>query len=91
MKPVWTSEGYVLFWTAPHGKKWGDKATKYVVYRFANGERVNTNDPSKIVGVTPQTFLKLPYQNGAQKYTYVVTALDRLQNESNPAKKSVKL
>ncbi|MBP3251552.1 MAG: family 10 glycosylhydrolase [Prevotella sp.] len=91
VKPVWTSDGYVLFWTAPRGKKWGDKATKYVVYRFEKDERVNTDDPSKIVAVTPQTFWKLPYQDGTQKYTYVVTALDRLQNESSPAKKSVKL
>ena len=91
LKPIWMSDGYVLFWTAPKAKKWGDEVVKYVVYRFANGERVNTNDPSKIVAITNQTFLKLPYADGSQKYTYVVTSLDRLQNESKPAKKSVKL
>ena len=91
LKPIWMSDGYVLFWTAPKAKKWGDEVVKYVVYRFANGERVNTNDPSKIVAITTQTFLKLPYADGSQKYTYVVTSLDRLQNESKPAKKSVKL
>ena len=91
LKPIWMSDGYVLFWTAPKAKKWGDEVVKYVVYRFANGERVNTNDPSKIVAITTQTFLKLPYADGSQKYTYVVTSLDRLQNESKPAKKAVKL
>ena len=91
VKPVWTSDGYILFWTAPRGKKWNDVATKYIVYRFAPGEKVNTDDPTKMVAITNQTYLKLPYADGKQKYTYVVTALDRLQNESKPAKKDVRL
>ena len=91
VKPVWTSDGYILFWTAPKGKKWGDVATRYVVYRFAKGEKVNTADASKILTVTTQTYLKLPYQKGTDKYTYVVTALDRLQNESKAVKKTIKL
>ena len=91
LKPVWTSDGYVLFWTAPKGKDWRNKATKYVVYRFAKGEKVNTNDASKILAVTQETFFKLPYQDGKQKYVYVVTALNRLQNESKMRKKTVKL
>ena len=82
LKPVWTSDGYMLFWTAPKGKGWRDEAVKYVVYRFGGKDKVNTADPSKIVAITTQTFLKLPYDNGKAKYTYIVTALDRLQNES---------
>ena len=91
LKPVWTSDGYLLFWTAPKGKGWRDEAVKYVVYRFGAKEKVNTADPSKIVAITTQTFLKLPYDFGKTKYTYVVTALDRLQNESKGVKKKVKL
>ena len=91
VRPVWTNDGYVLFWTAPKAKSWSDEATRYVVYRFANGEKVNTDDPSHIIAVTTSTWLKLPYVNGSQKYTYVVTALDRLQNESKGAKKKLKL
>ena len=89
--PVWTNDGYLLFWTAPKAKDWGDEATRYVVYRFAKGEKVNTEDPSHIIAITADTWLKLPYVNGSQKYTYVVTALDRMQNESKGAKKNVKL
>lgn len=33
VKPVWTKDGYMLFWRSPRGKKWGDKAAKYVIYR----------------------------------------------------------
>jgi hypothetical protein len=91
VKPVWTSDGYVLFWTAPKGKGWKDEATKYVVYRFGAKEKVNIADAGKIVAITTQPFLKLPYDDGKTKYTYVVTALDRLQNESGAVKKKVKL
>lgn len=91
LKAVWTSDGYILFWTAPKGNNWRDEAVKYVVYRFAKGEVLNTNDPSKIVCITGDTFCKLPYDSGRQHYTYVVTALNRLQNESKSAKKNVKM
>ena len=91
VKPVWTSDGYILFWTAPKGKDWSDTATKYVVYRFAKGEVQNLNDASKICTITNQTFYKLPYENGKEKCVYVVTALNRLQNESKPVVKKIKL
>jgi uncharacterized lipoprotein YddW (UPF0748 family) len=80
----------VLFWTAPKGKGWKDEATKYVVYRFEKGEKMNTDDVSKMVMLTSDCHYAIP--NGQQgRYTYVVTALDRMQNESKPAKKKVKL
>ena len=68
-----------------------DIAKRYIIYRFAKGEKVNTADPSHIVAITQQTYYPLPYVDGSQSYTYVVTALDRLHNESKVAKKKVKL
>ena len=91
VKPIWMSDGYVLFWTAPKGKDWKDEAVKYVVYRFASNEKVDINDPTKIVVITANTYYKLPYADGKQKFTYVVTALNRLQNESKIVKKKIKL
>lgn len=91
LKDVWTSDGYLLFWTPPKAKHPMDEARLYVVYRFAKGEKVDTSDPSHIVAVTPRTYYALPYRDGRTKYTYVVTALDRLQNESKAVKKKVKL
>lgn len=91
VKPVWTSDGYILFWKQPKGKKWHDVATKYVVYRFNNGEKINLDDNSKIVKITYDTMYKLPYVDGKTKYTYVVTALDRMSNESKAKKKKIKL
>ena len=46
---------------------------------------------SMIVAVTQNTYYLLPYENGTQKYNYVVTALDRMSNESKGTKKKVKL
>ena len=91
LKPVWTADGYVLCWTAPKGKSWRDEAQKYVVYRFDKGEKVNIEDATKIVAITTQPFYKLPYQDGRTQYVYVVTALNRLQNEGKVVKKKVKL
>ncbi len=91
VKAEWMPDGFYLFWTAPKAKKVMDVAHNYVVYRFRKGERIDLFDPSHIVAITPQTMVKLPYHGGAEKYTYVVTALDRLQNESKGVKKSVKL
>ena len=91
VKPIWTSDGYVLFWTAPKGEGWNDKAEKYVVYRFDAKEKIDTSDPTKICAITTQPYYKLPYVDGKQKWVYVVTALDRMQNESKPVKKKVKL
>ena len=82
---------HVLFWTAPKGNTWKKQAVKYVVYRFKNGEAINIEDPTKIVKITYDTHYKLPYVDGRQTYTYVVTALNRLSNESKVKKVRVKL
>lgn len=91
VKPVWTADGYLLFWTEPKYRNEMNRAVQYVIYRFDNKEEVDIEDPSHIVAVTPNTFYKLPYDNGKTKYRYVVTALDRLHNESKPVSKKVKL
>lgn len=91
VKMVWTYEGPVLFWTAPKAKDEMDKAVQYVVYRFDKKEKINLDDASHIVAITRDHFYPLPYNDGKTKYQYVVTALDRLHNESKGTKKKVKL
>ncbi|RRD02247.1 glycoside hydrolase family 10 protein [Prevotella sp. OH937_COT-195] len=86
MKVIDTPDGSVLFWTAPKGKSWEDKAVKYVVYKFSNGERINIGDPSKIVAITTNNFYNIIETGRA---TYVVTALDRVGNESKGKKKKI--
>lgn len=91
MKPVWTEDGYILFWTAPKYKEEMNRAVQYVVYRFGAKEKVNIDDPSHIVAITRDNFYKLPYEDGKTRYRYVVTALDRLHNESKSVGKKIKL
>lgn len=91
VKPVWTADGYFLFWTDPKYKEEMNRAVQYVVYRFDAKEKVDIDDPSHIVAVTRDNFYKLPYETGKTKYRYVVTALDRLHNESKSVGKKVKL
>lgn len=91
MKPVWTEDGYILFWTAPKYKEEMNRAVQYVFYRFNDKEKVNIDDPSHIVAITRDNFYKLPYEDGKTKYRYVVTALDRLHNESKSVGKKIKL
>ena len=91
VKTLWMPEGFYLFWMAPKAKKPLDEAVQYVVYRFAKNEKVNIDDAAHIVAVTTNTCIQLPFATGKEKYTYVVTALDRAKNESKAVKKTVKL
>lgn len=84
-------DGCYLTWKAPKGKGWQDEAHRYVVYRFLPGEPLDTGDPSKIVGMPYDNRLRLDYKDGRTKYIYVVTALDRMSNESIGKKEKVKL
>ena len=80
----------MLFWTAPKSKKWSDDAVKYVIYCFQKGEKIHLDDPSKIVAITSNTFYELPAAAPDSRLVYVVTALDRLHNESDYVKKKVR-
>ena len=91
LAPIWTEDGYMLVWEGPTSRDWREAAHKYVVYCFAPGEIIDIDDPSHIVAITRTPYYKLPYRNGRTRYTYVVTALDRMSNESAIAKKKVKL
>lgn len=91
LKALWMPDGYYLFWTAPKASDEMDAARYYAVYRFAKGEKTDLSNADHLVDITPDTFIRLPYDDGETKYTYIVTALDRLQNESKGTKERVKL
>ena len=76
--------GTILTWQPSKAKHEMDKSVQYVVYRFKKGEKMNMESSDFIVAITRETALKLPTtERGTQ---YVVTALDRLHNESKPVK-----
>ena len=68
-----------------------NEAGDIVNFTFDKKEKVDLENAVKIVAITSSTYYKLPYNNGKQRYTYVVTALDRMGNESAGSKKKVKL
>lgn len=75
----------VLNWTEPLKARDGETAYGYVIYRFNAGEQVNLQDPSKILKISFDkqitSYTDFTSKKGMQ-YSYVVTALDRLKNES---------
>ena len=88
---IQTADGPILCWTAPKYKDEMNRPVKYVVYRFAKGEKINLDDATKIVAFTPNTFFPITAVDGEKRYTYVVTALDRMHNESRKQKEKIKL
>lgn len=60
---------------------------RYVVYRFENNEPVNLERNDKIISIQQTTQYNDPEAKQHKQCTYVVTALDRLWNESQPSNK----
>ncbi len=75
-----TAQGFFLRWTMPNLQ--GD-AVRYAVYRFGKGERIDLEHAARIITLTTETkYVDVPTTEGV---TYVVTALDRVWNESAPS------
>ncbi len=80
-------DGVNLKWTKPAPAKDGETASGYVIYRFVEGEKVNILDPKNILRISFEDFtfyLDSSVEKG-KRYNYLVTALDRLKNESEPS------
>lgn len=79
-----TAEGVNLKWAKPLKAKDGETASGYVIYRAEEGEKVNILNPKYILNISFEDFtfyLDTKIEKG-KKYSYLITALDRLKNES---------
>lgn len=79
------NRGVTLHWQHPKAASDGEKAYGYVVYRFEEGERVNLEKAKNILQIIYSTKHSTYTDDSAEKnkrYTYVVTSIDRLKNES---------
>ena len=87
-----TNTGLELKWTKPTtGTSELEKIKGYVIYRFTNNETVDINKVGAIRTIIYKdttVFFDTQSTPQATKYTYVVTAFDRLQNESQPSNAS---
>lgn len=82
IKPI---GGHVcIVWQEPKAKKEMDKAKQYVVYRFSPKEKIDIDRPENIVAITRDC--KYIVDENDEGCTFVITALDRLQNESKGVK-----
>ncbi|KAA2244984.1 family 10 glycosylhydrolase [Chitinophaga agrisoli] len=76
------ANGLQLYWSDDDTS---GRTQQYVLYRFDAAAAINLNDPTKILGLIPQQpdpqFTDVTYVKG-RSYVYIVTALDRLEQES---------
>ncbi len=75
----------VVSWSAPTVASDGEAASQYVVYRSPSLP-INYNDPRLIVSIqTTTSYAESTLPPTGLTYYYAVTALDGLQNESQPS------
>ncbi|WP_276360241.1 family 10 glycosylhydrolase [Daejeonella sp. H1SJ63] len=79
----------LLSWNSPLAASDGELAYGYVIYRFNKGSEINFNNPENILKINfnaDRSFTDATAEH-RRKYTYAVTAIDRLKNESAATKK----
>lgn len=74
-------ESTLLTWSAAKGNDSMQEARAFVVYCFAKGETINLENVAAIKAVTYSPFYIIPTTETGE-YTFVITALDRANNES---------
>src|SRR5690606_1327570 len=72
-----------ISWDPPGPASDGEEARGYVIYRFRQGEALDIDDPRHILNIQfGSTSFIDDTALDSQDYVYVVTAIDRLNNES---------
>lgn len=77
----------LLHWDTPLPAKDNEPVYGYIIYRFDGNEKVNIEDPKNILDIeynNNTTYTDDTAEKG-KTYLYVVTAIDRLKNESEPS------
>ncbi len=72
----------IINWQAPQTNDPMQVAKAYVVYQFPQKGEINLEDASAIKAVVPSTSYTIPDDTPKGKYHYVITVLDRVNNES---------
>jgi uncharacterized lipoprotein YddW (UPF0748 family) len=84
----------ILKWNKPLRAPDGDTAYKYVIYRFDYRGQVNLDDAEHILSIQngdETTFTDATVEKSKLQYTYAVTAVDRLNNESAPVVVTIRI
>ncbi len=91
LKARWTPNGYELQWKRKETTDEMQRQLYFCVYRFNPDEIIDLHSTAHLIAITRETTLLLPYKKGTQEYVYVVTAVDRMHNESQGKARKVKL
>ena len=86
LKSTTSNKATQLKWTIDNPTK---EPIKYVVYRFPNKENINLDRADRILSIQQAQEYTDPDAKQNKHCTYIVTALDRLWNESKPSNKVV--
>ncbi len=82
-------QGLMITWNKPQQASDGEEANRFVVYRFDHPNPVDINNPKYIKAIIDSDENEYvdtePYDINLPSITYVITSLDRLNNESEPA------
>jgi uncharacterized lipoprotein YddW (UPF0748 family) len=81
------TDGVHLKWEKPLKAIDDETASGYVIYRFEEGDEINILDAKNILRISFEdytSFIDTSVEKG-KRYNYMVTALDRLKNESEPS------
>lgn len=81
-----------LKWESPPQAKDGETASGYVIYRFNEGEKLDVDNPKNILKISFDASLRTYTDQSVipgARYTYIITALDRLRNESEASNRVV--
>lgn len=76
----------LLNWNEPMRARDGETAYGYVIYRFSSSQQINIQNAENIIKISfdnKTTFIDTDSVPGS--YYYVVTAIDRMKNESAPS------
>lgn len=75
----------LLSWASPEKTQTRDTAAYYAVYKFSENEAVNIENTDKIYAIVNQPYLMIERKRTLwfrKRFFFVVTAFDRLNNES---------
>ncbi|WP_256003044.1 glycoside hydrolase family 10 protein [Pedobacter deserti] len=81
------NDGVHLKWKHPLKAEDGETASGYVIYRFEEGDKIDILEAKHILKISFNdftSFIDTEIEPG-KRYNYLVTALDRLKNESEPS------
>lgn len=82
LRSEWRDDEFYLVWDTEKARNEIEEPKFFCIYRFPKGVDKDIENPKYLIKVTYDTEYKLPYLNGKRNYTYVITTVDRVNNES---------